>query len=117
MAATSAAIIVISLSGRVDLPVPVRQWMESWPNHKQNEHITLVVVFGTEQQDASRRNVLISYFQQIAADHGLDFLCHYNGAKSFPTDPEPSERANRTDVLHAERYQGFNVPAAANASS
>lgn len=29
MAATTADVIIVSLSGRMDLPVPVRRWMES----------------------------------------------------------------------------------------
>jgi len=81
-AVSEAKIIIVSLSGHTDLPVPVRRWMESWPNYEQASHPTLVVVFGAEPTDGSRQNVLISFFQQIAENHGLDFLCNCDGAKN-----------------------------------
>jgi hypothetical protein len=115
-AATTADLIIVSLSGRSDLPVPVQRWMESWPNYEQASHTTLVVVFGTEPTDGSRQNVLISYFQQIAKNHGLDFLCNCDGAKNFPTHPESSEQASQREMPRAERYQGFNLLAAPKAA-
>jgi hypothetical protein len=108
-AATTADIIIVSLSGRMDLPVPVRRWMESWPKYEQINHTTLVVVFGAEPTDAAKQNVLISYFQQIAENHGLDFRCHCDGAKQFPINPPPSERADPMEMPRAERYQAFNL--------
>jgi hypothetical protein len=112
-AATGADIIIVSLSGRMDLPVPVQRWMEGWPNHEEASHTTLVVVFGTEQRDSSKHHVLISYFQQMAENHGMDFLCHCDGAKNFPVHPRSSERAPQVEMPGAERYQAFDLPQAA----
>src|ERR1700688_4016688 len=44
-AATKADIIIVSVSGHVDLPVPVKRWMESWPRFDPANQIALVIVF------------------------------------------------------------------------
>ena len=113
-AVTTADIIVVSLSGRSDLPVPVRRWMESWPNYEHTSHPTLVVVFGDDSANESRQNV-ISYFQQIAVSHGLEFLCNCDGPKSLPTHPESCERATQIDPTLPQRYPAFNPLAALKA--
>jgi hypothetical protein len=100
-AATGADRIIVSLSGRMDLPVPVRRWMESWRNYEHANHVTLVVVFGSGPGDGPRQNVLRPYFQQIAEDHGMDFLCHYDDAKNYVTQPPASERANQMEMPQA----------------
>jgi hypothetical protein len=97
-AVTTADIIVVSLSGRMDLPVPVRRWMESLPNYEQTSHPTLVVVFGDDSANESRHNVIISYFQQIAESHGLEFVCNCDSAKTLPAHREFSERVNQIDA-------------------
>jgi hypothetical protein len=108
-AATTAHLIIISLSGRMDLPIPVRRWMESWPNYEPVSHATLVVIFGIGPTDGSRQNVLLSYFQQIAENHGMDFRCHGEGAKTLPPHTQPSEPANQMEMPAAERHQAFNL--------
>jgi hypothetical protein len=100
-AVTGANIIIVSLSGHMDLPVPVRRWMETWPNYEQASHTTLVVVFGTEPTDSSRQNVLISYFPKIAENHGLDFLCNCDSAKTLPVIPESPEPAYAVEMCPA----------------
>jgi hypothetical protein len=100
-AVTGANIIIVSLSGHADLPVPVRRWMDAWPNYDHASHTTLVVVFGAEPADSSRQNVLISYFQKIAENHGLDFLCNCDTAKNVPAHPESLERAHQIEIPHA----------------
>ncbi len=102
-AVSEADVIIVSLSGHADLPIPVRRWMETWPHYKQAHHTTLLVVFAAEPTNASKQNVLISYFQQIAENHGLDFLCNCDGAKTLPTHSLPSERAAHVDISHPER--------------
>lgn len=111
-AATTAGMIIVSLSGHTDLPVPVRRWMESWPNYEQTSHPTLVVVFGTEPTNEERQNVLLSYFQQIAENHGLDFLCNCdsaNSAKNFPANPESLEQTKPIEMPRAEQYQAVDL--------
>jgi hypothetical protein len=118
-AVTGADMIIVSLSGRADLPVPVQRWMESWPNYEPASHPTLVVVFGTELTEDSRQNVLISYFQKIAENHGLDFLCNCEGAKSLPAHSEPSGRVNQiepSDPSLTARYPAFSPLAALKAA-
>ncbi len=114
-AATTANMIIVSLSGHMDLPIPVRRWMESWPNYEQASHITLVVVFGTEPTDGIRQNVLLPYFKRIAENHGLDFLCHCDGTKNFPASRESSaeslEEAKPMEMPRAERNQTADLPA------
>jgi hypothetical protein len=100
-AVTGASIIIVSLSGHADLPVPVRRWMDAWPNYDHASHTTLVVVFGTEPTDSSRQNVLISYFQKIAENHGLDFLCNCDRAKTLPAIPESPEPARAVEMPRA----------------
>lgn len=114
--ATGAEIIVVSLSGHMELPVPVKRWMESWPNHEQEEHVTLVVVFGADEKDEPRRDVLISYFQRIAEDHGLVFHCHRNGVKTLAINPRISEEAKDIPISHMEPHQDFKLLAVANAA-
>jgi hypothetical protein len=106
-AATTAHIIIVSLSGRMDLPIPVRRWMESWPNYEPQNHPTLIVVIENEEAEASKQNVLISYFQKIAENHGMGFLCHCDKAKEFARDPQSLEQP--MEIPHTRRYQDFNV--------
>ena len=108
-AVTRANVIVVSLSGRTDLPVPVQRWMETWPNYEQVNHTTLVVVFGTEPTDDSTQNVLLSYFRQIAANHGLDFVCNCDSAKNISARPQFSEENGQVDMPRTEQYPGFNL--------
>ena len=74
-AAISADIIVVSLSGKTDLPVPVQRWMESWPHYGQPNHPTLVVVFDAMLESDPKQDTLRSYFQKTAELHGLEFMC------------------------------------------
>ena len=115
-AATGAGMIIVSLSGHMDLPVPVRRWMESWPNYEKANRTALVVVFGAEPADAFRQNGLLSYFRQIAENHGLDFVCNCDGAKNFPAATQPSEPANVVELPRPERYPAFNSVTAPTAA-
>jgi hypothetical protein len=115
-AVTGVNTIIFSLSGRMDLPVPVRRWMETWPNFEQTNHTTLIVVFQGEPVDGSKQNVLVSYFQRIAENHGLDFLCHRYGAKHFPVSPQSPERPGQMDIPHVERNEAFDLLAVPNES-
>lgn len=108
-AATTADIIIVSVSGRMDLPIPVRRWMESWPNYEQQNHPTLVVVIENEETEGSKQNVLVSYFQKIAEDHGMGFLCHCDSAKEFVKEPQPLEQVNQMEMPQPERHQDFNL--------
>jgi len=76
MASLTVNLIIVSLSGRADLPMPVQRWMESLPHYEPVNHPALVVVFGGEEACVPKQNALISYFQQIAESHGLDFFCN-----------------------------------------
>lgn len=118
-AVTSANMIIVSLSGRMDLPVPVRRWMETWPKYEQVNHTTLVVVFGTESTDDAWQNVLISYFKEIAQSHGLDFLCNCRScesAKDVPASTQPSEEVRQVERPRAARLQDFNLLSLPHAS-
>lgn len=115
-AVTRADVIVVSLSGRMDLPVPVRRWMDTWPNYNEVNHITLVVVFGTEPAEGPTQNILISYFQQVAKEHGLEFLCHCEGAKKSPADLPSAKRASSVDISRVERCPAFDLLAAPKAA-
>jgi hypothetical protein len=114
--AICANLIIVSLSGQTELPVPVKRWMDTWPKHERKEHITLLVIFGAELKEDSKQNALISYFKQIATEHGLDFRCHCNGAKDFAADLEPSEKTSQMDFAQSEGYQDHTSPAVAAAS-
>ena len=83
VAATNADLIIVSLSGRTELPLPVQRWMESWPHYERVKHPSLVVVFGSEESNVSKQNALITYFQQIAESHGLDFFCNRTDPQAF----------------------------------
>jgi hypothetical protein len=82
-AAISADIIVVSLSGRADLPVPVQRWMESWPHYGQPSHTTLVVVM----ENGPKQDTLRSYFQKTAELHGLEFICSRIEAPKLSSQP------------------------------
>ena len=73
-AAISADVIVVSLSGRTDLPVPVQRWMESWPHYERSSHTTLVVAFDAKLENDPKQDTLRSYFQKTAELHGLEFM-------------------------------------------
>jgi hypothetical protein len=114
-AANQADVIIVSLSGQANLPVPVRRWMENLPDYKHENHNALVVMFGNEAADRTKQNVLISFFQQIAESHGLDFVCHGGEAKNISIRPETSEPAKPVKIHHAERLQApplLAIPAA-----
>jgi hypothetical protein len=115
-AVTRADMIIVSLSGSMDLPVPVRRWMEAWPNYEQVNHVTLVVVFKDELTDGVRQNVLISYFQEVAKNHGLDFLCPCDRAKTLPVTPESLPPSDTTRMARAEPYSAFDLLAAPKAA-
>jgi len=114
-AATTADIIIVSVSGRMDLPIPVRRWMESWPNYEQQNHPTLVVVIENEEAEGSKQNILVSYFQKIAEEHGMGFLCHCDSAKEFAKAPEALEPAEQRE-MPTRRYQDFNLLAVPKAA-
>jgi hypothetical protein len=107
-AVIAADMIIISLSGRGDLPVPVQRWMDTWPLYKRASHTTLVVFFGTEAPEGSRRDALTTYFQQVAETHGLDFQCSRAGAKPTSRDPQPLERADQMSEHYSEPEPAFN---------
>jgi hypothetical protein len=111
-AVIAADMIIISLSGRGDLPVPVQRWMDTWPLYKRASHTTLVVVFATEAPDESRQDALTAYFQQVAETHCLDFQCSRAGAKPTSRDPQPLERADQLSELYSEPEPAFNQHAA-----
>ena len=75
-ASQTANVIIVSLSGRTDLPMPVQRWIESLPNYEPMNHPALVVVFGGDEANVQKQNDLISFFQQIAESHGLNFFCN-----------------------------------------
>jgi hypothetical protein len=112
-AANGVDMIIVSLSGHEDLPAPVRRWMENLPAYEQHNHNTLVVLLGNDPADGSRQNGLISYFQEIAANHGLDFLCRCDGVKNFqPSAPAlepPVQREIVRNSFPAERPQAFDL--------
>lgn len=101
--------IIFSLSGLMDLPVPVRRWVETWPKFERIHHASLVVVFQNEPVDGSKQKALISYFQQIAENHGLDFAWHCCGAKHFPVHPQSAEPVNKMEMPMVEQYQAPNL--------
>jgi hypothetical protein len=107
-AATTADIIIVSLSGRMDLPIPVRRWMESWPNYEQLNHPTLIVVIESQEVEDSRQNALISYFQKVAENHGMGFLCHCDVAKEFAKVPQSLEQGNQVE-MPTQRYEDFDL--------
>jgi hypothetical protein len=107
-AVIKADVIIISLSGRINLPVPVQRWMDTWPHYKRSSHTTLVVLFEAEPTEGLRQSGLISYFQQIAETHGLDFQCSRAGAKPTSRDPHPLERADQMSEHYSEPEPAFN---------
>ena len=111
-AVMAADLIIISLSGRGDLPVPVQRWMDTWPLYKRASHTTLVVVFGTEAPEGLRRDVLTAYFQQVAETHGLDFQCSRAGARPTSRDLQPLERADQMSEMYSEPEPVFSQHAA-----
>jgi hypothetical protein len=86
-AATTADVIIVSLSGNTDLPIPVQRWMENWPHYERTNHHSLVVVFGSEPSNLAKQNALISYFQHVAASHGLDFYCNQTDQQALVNQP------------------------------
>ncbi|HEV2693915.1 MAG TPA: hypothetical protein VG347_13560, partial [Verrucomicrobiae bacterium] len=97
-AATEADIIVVSLSGRVDLPVPVKRWMETWPQHGRANQAALVVVFESGREELPAQNDLITYCQKLAEQHGLSFFCNRGGMPSFAGELSAFQ-SNHSDAI------------------
>jgi hypothetical protein len=72
--ANNADLIVISLSGGSDLPIPVQRWMEAWPHYQLSDKKRLMVVFTAEEAKCPKRAALIAYFRKVASLHGLEFI-------------------------------------------
>ena len=85
VAANSADLIVVSLSGGAELPMPVQRWMETWPCARLADQKTLVVVFTAERSGCPKQAALTVHFQKIAERHGLEFICNHAGT------PEPAD--------------------------
>lgn len=75
-AARGADVIVITLSGSAELPMPVQRWAENWPYRQSTDHTTLVVNFAYKDSECPKQAALMAFFQQIAGLHGLEFICH-----------------------------------------
>jgi hypothetical protein len=85
--ANSADLIVVSLSGGAELPMPVQRWMETWPYYQHVNQRTLAVVFTAKDPRCPKRAALVARFQQIAELHGLEFVCNHVNP---PNPPEPT---------------------------
>lgn len=83
--ANSADLIVVSLSGDAELPMPVQRWMETWTYNQHVNQKALAVVFTAKDPQCPKRAALVARFQQIAELHGLEFICNHTGA------PEPTD--------------------------
>lgn len=83
VAAQGADLIVVTLSGSTELPMPVKRWVENWPYRQPSAPGTLVVVFASKGPKCPKQEALTAFFQQIAGQHGLEFICNRPGTPAL----------------------------------
>ena len=73
-AARKADVVILSVSGRAELPVTIRAWLDLWLWLLDKEHPALVALF----ESSASRNIpsIRAYLSNIARRDGIDFFPH-----------------------------------------
>ena len=76
VAAASADMVIISADGAIELPRPVKAWIESWLPRKCNAQSSLVALLNEEYEIFGEPPLVGAYLREIAGKAGMDFFCN-----------------------------------------
>ncbi len=73
-ASSLADVVIVSASGREEIPVAFRQWVEAWLQLDQCGRAALFALFGDHVSDGALS--MAGYLRRKTILHGIDFFCH-----------------------------------------
>ncbi len=73
-ASSLADVVIVSASGRDEIPVAFRQWVEAWLQLDQCGRAALFALFGDHVGDGALS--MAGYLRRKTILHGIDFFCH-----------------------------------------
>jgi hypothetical protein len=73
-ASTLADVVIVSASGREQIPASFRQWMEAWMQLDQCGRAALFALFGEHIGDSALS--VAGYLRHKTVLNGIDFFCH-----------------------------------------
>jgi hypothetical protein len=73
-ASSLADVVIVSASGREEIPSPFRQWVDAWLQLDQCGRAALFALFGEHLGDGALS--VASYLRRKTILNGIDFFCH-----------------------------------------
>lgn len=73
-ASSLADVVIVSASGREEIPTPFRQWVEAWLQLDQCGRAAMFALFGDHIGDGALS--VAAYLQRKTILNGIDFFCH-----------------------------------------
>jgi hypothetical protein len=106
-AARSADAVILSVSGRTELPGTIRAWLDMWLGLLEKENPVLIALF----ESSGPRNIasIHAYLSGIARHAGIDFFPHHVGSPRLSRAAQESgallnsQQINKWTPLHAFR--------------
>jgi hypothetical protein len=74
--AAAADMVILAAHGAVELPDPVKNWIESALRQKHNGSAALVALLHDDWITSAKPPPLCAYLQQIAERSGVEFFCN-----------------------------------------
>src|SRR5213593_853850 len=85
--AAKADVIVVSVSGAVELPAHVQTWVEDWQTAKRGGQSALVALIDPRRVTRNGPPPLCSFLREVAEKAGMDFFCNAEGWRPEPDVP------------------------------
>ena len=83
-AVADAEMLIIAIDGDMDLPGPVKTWIESWAFQGRDRRRTLVALLGHNFEPWNEPLPLQLILQRMATEGGKEFFCYHKDS-SFQT--------------------------------
>jgi hypothetical protein len=103
--AAAADVIILSVHGRTDLPVAVREWLGRWLDQKEDRPYAFGVLLDPQVASQGCHNPVLAHVQRIADAGGSDLFCGFCEAPASELDSaiaEISERTHRSSSVLEE---------------
>ncbi len=91
--------ILFSAHGGRELPLTVRNWIESWSNKRVNPAGALVALIGTEDDSLKGTTPIHIYLREVAQRAGLDYFSQVVETLAAKQDVSADEISLRADKL------------------
>ena len=82
--ARKAGMIIFSAQRAVDLPVPVKNWIEDWSPRKRGSASAMVAMLAPEARTYRQTLPLCSYLRATAGKCDMDFFSNESGGSEAP---------------------------------